>query len=186
MGRLAAAHPSGSSVVVSLVSHRTNRPLPFPSVSVVRRIAPVTAETFIAAFRERAAHCRALLELSTEQARLIERNDAESLIELLEHKQQLLNHLTDAGPAQNAFVSWPQAKHALGRDDRGVCESLLDQIDASLRQLQSTEQRDFETMVARRDEQRRELDLVNAAIESLHAYQSGPAPPTDTFLNLQV
>ncbi|OYW21427.1 MAG: hypothetical protein B7Z55_05810, partial [Planctomycetales bacterium 12-60-4] len=108
---------------------------------MVAAMSIVAAEQYLEAFRGRAACCRALLDLSKQQQDYIDASDYSGLIELLTHKQQLIDELSRSDyDGINLWQTWRSERQQLEPEDRQACEQVLDEADRLLKELLSLEQ----------------------------------------------
>jgi len=96
---------------------------------------------FLAAFRARRAHCRALLELTMEQRALIATDDYTQLLRLLSHKQQVLDALLSVGREPvDVWGAWRSERERVPQPLRAECERTLAETEELLSQLLAQEQ----------------------------------------------
>ena len=140
--------------------------------------AVLSADRYLAAFRSRREYCRALLDLSVEQQALIAAEDYAGLVELLSHKQQLLDELLDAGREPAAlWQAWRTERDRLPGDARQACEAVLDDVEQLLQKLRASEAESTQQFSANREVAQQLLRDVNQGRQLLAAYQS-PSDPT--------
>ncbi|MDZ4686364.1 MAG: flagellar export chaperone FlgN [Planctomycetaceae bacterium] len=140
--------------------------------------ATLTADRYLAAFRSRREYCRALLDLSVEQQALVTAEDYPGLVELLNHKQQLLDALLDAGREPAAlWQAWRTERDHMSGDVRRACEAVLDDAERLLQELLSIETESTQQFSANREIAQQLLRDVNQGSQLLAAYQS-PSDPT--------
>ncbi len=131
------------------------------------------ADRYLEAFRSRTACCRALLELSSQQQDYIAASDYAGLIELLTHKQQLLDVLSnDSRDGSDLWQAWRTERDHLPHADRRACEQVLDEADELLKQLMSLEQSSTDLLSSRREATQLALAEVNHGGLAMHGYQS--------------
>lgn len=136
------------------------------------------AERYLEAFRCRTAYCRALLELSSRQQDYIAASDYAGLIELLTHKQQLLDELTNVNhDGSNLWQTWRTERDRLPQAERQACERVLDEADELLKRLLSLEQSSTDLLSDRRDSTQLALAEVNQGGVAMQGYLS-PAEAT--------
>jgi hypothetical protein len=122
----------------------------------------ITAADFLTAFRARRAYCRALLDLSAEQAALIAADEYSDLIALLTQKQQLLDALADAGRKPvDLWRAWQSERGQLTDSQRQECERTLAETESLLQELTQAEQSSTELLMSRRDATEQALGAVN-------------------------
>jgi hypothetical protein len=134
--------------------------------------ASLSATDYLAAFTARRECCRALIELSAQQSACIEHDDYSELLALLEHKQQLLDELWDAGRnAPPLWQTWRNIRDGIAPTLRAACDAVLAETDDLLRQVLTTEASSSALLIARRDAVERQLCLVNQAATTESAYR---------------
>jgi hypothetical protein len=134
---------------------------------------PTTANQYLAAFRSRRECCRALLDLSVRQQALVTAENHAGLVELLTHKQQVLDALLDAGRHPiDLWQTWRDDRDQLPGDLRQSCEAVLDDTEHLLQQLLTLEADSAAVLTRQRDETGRLLRDVNHGRQALAAYQS--------------
>lgn len=142
----------------------------------------LTVDEYLTAFRTRRECCRALLELSREQLRLIDADDYNELIDLLQMKQRLVDELV--GPANAPWKSWKIDRNALPATARKTGDALLEETEQLLKTLLSEEQLGTNVLTARRDATERELSLLNSSSQIDSAYR--PASAVGSRLGLDI
>lgn len=142
----------------------------------------LTADEYLAAFRQRRECCRALLELSREQQRLIDAADYSELIELLQVKQRLVDELV--GPPSAPWKSWKNDQSGLPATARTTGDSLLEETEQLLQSLLAEEQVGTNILIQRRDASERELSQMNSSLQIDSAYR--PAPLVGSRLGLDI
>uniref|UniRef100_A0A7C2NYZ2 Flagellar protein FlgN n=1 Tax=Schlesneria paludicola TaxID=360056 RepID=A0A7C2NYZ2_9PLAN len=135
--------------------------------------ASAPADRYLAAFRSRRECCRALLELSAQQQTLAASGNYAELLELLAHKQQVLDVLVDPGrETLTLWQTWRQERDALPGEARRACEAILDEAEQMLQQLLGLEADSTAVLTVRRDHTEQLLRDVNQGRQALAAYQS--------------
>ncbi len=142
----------------------------------------LTADEYLAAFRQRRECCRALLELSREQMRLIDADDYNELIELLQVKQRLVDELV--GPPSAPWKSWKNDQNALSAAARTAGDALLEETEQLLQSLLTEEQVGTNILIKRRDASEHELAQLNSSLQIDSAYR--PAPLVGSRLGLDI
>jgi hypothetical protein len=142
----------------------------------------IAADEFLAAFNLRQACCRALLELSQRQSALIAQGDYAELLEILQSKQSLIEHLgqlsRDQSPLQTA---WPKQRGTFSAEDRKRCETVLAETESLLAALIAEERSSSTRLVSRRDAAQHELQSLSAGRQARQAYHSRPQPTLSRF-----
>jgi hypothetical protein len=131
----------------------------------------------LTAFQTRHACCRALLELSRQQATLIAAEDYAELIEILNSKQALIDHLGRlAGDQQALQLAWRRERDALPADDRARCDAILEETETLLAALLSEDETSSRQLVSRRDVTQRELQSLAVGVQAQEAYDPRSLP----------
>ncbi|HUQ71898.1 MAG TPA: flagellar export chaperone FlgN [Planctomycetaceae bacterium] len=147
----------------------------------------LSADRYLAAFRSRREYCRALLDLSVEQQALVTAEDYPGLVELLNHKQQLLDALLDAGREPAAlWQAWRTERDHMPGDVRQACEVVLDDAEQLLQQLLALEAESTQRFSANREIAQQLLRDVNQGSQLLAAYQSPSDPAAFRRLDLDL
>ncbi len=144
-----------------------------------------TLDDYLKAFRARRACCRALVELSREQQRLIDVDNVDNydeLITILEMKQRLVDELTDAAGA--AWHAWKQNRAELPTAGQQVGDALLAETESLLLTLLDEEQLGVARLMARRATTERELTQLSSVEQIDAAYR--PAAITGSRWGLDV
>lgn len=145
-------------------------------------MADITVEEFLAAFHLRQACCRALLDLSRRQAAAIAQDDYAELLEILNLKQSLVDHLGELAHTNAALQSaWPARRNALSAEDRKCCEAVLSETESLISCLLAEEQSSSSLLVSRRDAAHRELQSLSVGMQAQHAYQPRPEAVRSRF-----
>lgn len=130
---------------------------------------------FYPAFQLRQACCQALLELSQRQSELITEENYTEMLEILQSKQSLLDHLgrlsRDQQPLRDA---WSTQRETLSAEDRLRCDAVLSRTQALLAQVLAAEQSSTRQLLARRHVTQRALQSLSAGVQAQMAYQSRP------------
>lgn len=145
------------------------------------------ADRFLNAFRSRAACCKALLDLSARQQSLIEESDYSSLVDLLGHKQQLVDELTQRNfEGNDLWVAWQHQRTSLVETERQRCERVLDETDLLLKQLMELELSSTSELSSRKDVVQSALAEVHQGGQAAFAYQSPDEVPVSRRLDLDL
>lgn len=140
---------------------------------------------FVSAFRTRREFCRALLEVSRQQAALIASDDYAELLDVLGHKQRLLDGMRQHTQQTAAVWSqWRQARDGLPEKPRSTCEQLLAETEAILAELVAHEKDSTDLLTTRREATQRELLAVSRGAHAHEAYRDHLAPMTHRHLNI--
>ncbi len=137
---------------------------------------------FLTAFQLRRAVCQALFAQASQQAELIAADEYGSLMEVLELKQNLLNHLgrlsTEQAPLRTA---WLKDRDRLPAADRARCDSLLAETESLLAKLLEAEQSSTKLLTARRDATQSSLASLSVGVQAQHAYQTAERAVVSRF-----
>lgn len=145
----------------------------------------IGAAEFLKAFRARREYCRAVLELSRQQAALISRDDYAELLEVLSQKQKILNHMEEhQRQSALAWSHWQQERSQLSREQRQACDDVLAEIETLLAELLQQEQDSTDLLTSRRETTRRELLAVSETGHVHEAYRESVATTTHRRLNV--
>jgi hypothetical protein len=135
----------------------------------------LAADAYFTAFQQRQACCRALLQLSQRQSASIAADDYPSLLEILESKQSLLDHLDrSAGEFATVRQTWPRERDELAAADRQRCEALLVETESLLNALLAEERVASQLLCDRKQNTERELRSLAGGVQTHSAYQSRP------------
>ncbi len=138
------------------------------------------ADRYLDAFRTRRACCRALLELSRRQADLISVRDYAALIDLLGHKQQLIDELAAPhGGLSPWWRGWKTDRERLAPGERAACEAVLDETETLLAELLSLDAAGTATLSTERESTAAALAEVNHAGLALEGY----LPPAEVAVS---
>jgi hypothetical protein len=135
----------------------------------------VTATTidFERKFGERRAYCRALAELSLQQPQLVREDRTADLVELLKHKQQLINELLDLTNGEHELRDeWRSRRSHIDPTVRVRCETILNETERLLAAILKVEQDVTTTLIQKQEETRRELQAISASGAAHHAYHA--------------
>jgi len=141
---------------------------------------PTLTHHYLQAFRERRAYCQALVDLSEQQSELIDTEVYTDLVDLLNHKQQLLDLLLATG--SNLWHDWKSDRNNLAQEDRDACNALLQETETLLQQLMLHEQQCTTHLSTRRDAVQTALRNVQQAGVALNGY--APSAEAQTFRRL--
>jgi hypothetical protein len=148
---------------------------------------PATVADFLAAFRSRHALCAALVELSEVQQALVAAEDYAALVELLSHKQRLIDSLLDSGrESPPLWQQWRAERDRLPSDLRHECTTILDEADRLLNQVLTLESESTQHMQQHRDVTERRLRDVNHGSQALAAYDVPSEPSRSRRLDLDL
>lgn len=132
-----------------------------------------TAQHYLSAFKARTACCRALIELSLRQQRFVDADDYQGLIELLMHKQQLVDELLSPGAdGQNFWQGWREVRSSLTAGERQRCEAVLDEANTLLQQLLPLEAGSEQELLTRREQTLRAMADLNLGRVAAQEYQT--------------
>lgn len=147
--------------------------------------APVSH--YLAAFTSRREICRALHRLTELQQQFITDQDYDLLVDLLGHKQQLIDALNDASrnPAE-LWQSWRSDRDRLPGDMKQQCEFVLEETETLLRELLRLEESGTELLTTRRDATAQALRDVNQGGLARLAYQPSTDLPSSRRLDLDL
>jgi len=138
----------------------------------------VSPQEFLNACRLRSACFRALLELSQQQAGLIAVDNYSDLVATLHHKQQLLDHLSEATANQSTvWQAWPRERNGLSDGDRRACDAALAETEALLSVLISAEKSSTDLLSQRKNATQRDLQAVAQGLKAESAYGLKFSPP---------
>lgn len=145
-------------------------------------MANFTPQQYETAFQARQACCRALLELSREQSRMIADDQHTELLDLLNSKQALIDHLSRLAAEQEALrLAWPSERGALAPVDREKCNALLAETETLLATLLEEEQASSLQLMTQRDATQRELQNLAVGVQTKDAYDSRAQSPRSRF-----
>lgn len=134
------------------------------------------AEDYLTAFQLRRAVCRELLSLSRRQATLIAADVLTELVDVLQSKQDLLEHLGQLSRDQLPLrTTWTARRDNLPVSMRERCDAVLTETEALLSVLLREEASSSSQLLARRDATQRELQSLSVGVQAQQAYQ--PRPP---------
>lgn len=138
----------------------------------------LTGFEYFRQFSLRSEYFRALAELSQLQQQAIAASDYSSLLETLQHKQQLIDRLGEWSRDQAAaWAAWPQVRDQLDDELRGRCETCLATSEQLLAQLLEAEANCTRELTVKRDRTRQELAAVSTGHLAHAAYHDREAPP---------
>lgn len=134
-----------------------------------------TAFDFYSAFHLQQACCQALLELSVRQSELITEDNYVEMMEVLQSKQSLIDHLGQLSQTQQPLrTAWTSQRTALSESDRVRCDAVLSRTERLIEEVLSSEQSSTQSLLARRQLTQRELQSLSAGVQAQLAYQSRP------------
>lgn len=140
---------------------------------------------FRSLFRDRRDLCRALLELSRRQERLIERDEYGELLAVLSGKQRLLGRLDEMKRRHPDLIPrWRAGRDRLLPAERAECEDLLAEAEALFAELIEEEGQSAEHLARRRDAARGQLEAIANGSRTHHAYRDTLAPSTHRLLDV--
>lgn len=147
----------------------------------------ISADVCLEAFSARRAYSAALLELSERQQHLIEAEDYEQLLELLAHKQQLIDDWLIRQQAwAPVWSTWRQARTGLDAATRDRCEALRLVSDELMQRLMKTEDAATEELLRRRGETQQQLAATNNGLAVAGAYHDLDRGQSARRLNLDL
>lgn len=147
-------------------------------------ISQLAEQDYLDAFRARRAYCDALLQLSRQQSGLIAADDYTQLLELLAHKQQLIDAWVQSnGRQQMAWQSWPQQRSRLEVAARTTCEELLEECRTLMADLMAEETCSTRELTMRKELAEQSLSAVCGGQQAAGAYAE-IGEPVRSLLNL--
>lgn len=140
---------------------------------------------YLELFTTKRDRCRALLELSKRQSRLIAQDDYTELLDVLHRKQSLLADM-DTLKAEHAaaLARWRVERDTLDARSRADCDALLGETESLIARLVETERTCTESLSSRRDATRSELQTVSTGSNVNDAYRDSLATSTHRHLDL--
>lgn len=150
---------------------------------MIREISNVS--TYLDLFTTKRDRCRALLELSRRQATLIARDDYTGLLDVLGRKQLILAELDNLKTEHaTALARWRIDRDGLDDTARSDCETVLAETETLVARLVDVERSSTESLAARRDTTRDELESLAGGAAVNDAYRDSLAPSTHRHLDL--
>ena len=127
---------------------------------------------FLKFFAYRLAYTRGLVDLMQMQESAIQDNDISKLMEILSHKQSILNEIE---LQQQEFPqwqnSWEEQRAFISIQTRTQCERLFHEIQKLLGELLIQEQSNIEQLAVQRDDVLGQLDALSSSLKQQGAYQ---------------
>lgn len=140
---------------------------------------------FLQVFRSRREYCRALLELSYRQMELISADDYSQLMVVLGQKQRLLGRMEEMKKGQpELWRQWHDRRDQLEPALRNECEKVLEETENVLAELVQREKEGTDSLTARRDQTREQLQTVSQGTQVNEAYRNSLAPASHRHLDV--
>ena len=129
------------------------------------------------ALQRRREYCRAMLELSRRQSKLIDNGDYTELLQLIAQKQRVLEHLAESGQMFGGIVNyWKSIRERLDADLRTRCQSAIDESESLLAESMTLEKQGTTLLSQRRDETQGRLKEIGDVSSTLPPNGSAPRP----------
>jgi hypothetical protein len=143
------------------------------------------ASEFLSALEFRRDLCSDLLDLSGQQAALIETNNYTQLLLVLGQKQRILGQLDELKQRFPGIQQrWPTLRETIDPSLRNDCERLLAETETLLADLLNEEQESTEFLTKRRNDTQRRLQAVAEGPRIHSAYRDSLAPATNRILDV--
>jgi len=140
---------------------------------------------FLQILKTRREHFRSLLNLSTQQQELIDRDDYSQLLTILGKKQGLLDRLDEIHSRHPHFNSeWNNRKNSLESNLRKECDTVLVETETILSELLEAENESAIFLTLRRDETKQQLEALSRGTQTHEAYRDSLAPVTTRHLDI--
>jgi hypothetical protein len=141
---------------------------------------------FVQSLDVRRGHCRALLELARRQHGLVVQAQYGPLLELLQHKQHVLDRLSEVSRSQSALNGgWPQLREQAGDAVQARVEQLMDEVEHLLKEVAEQESQALADLQTQRDETARQIAELSQGTQVQRAYADSLAPATHRRLDVQ-
>jgi len=138
------------------------------------------------ALRSRKECCRSLCELSRRQIAFIEADDHGELLQLLQHKQSLIDELTGPGSDHVApWEQWEQMREHLPSEIHEACVQALEETRRLMKTLMQQEEMGTQLLTTRREANQRELAAVSAGGRAHAAYHQMEERPSQSHFDFQ-
>ena len=135
--------------------------------------------------KTRRQHCRSLLAFSKQQRELIDTHDYTQLLTVLGKKQRILFRLDELKSRHPDFGrEWQTQRDSLDSNIRKKGETILSEIEAILGELLELEKESTTVISHRRDETKRQLEILTQGTQTHEAYRVNLAPVTSRHLDL--
>lgn len=130
--------------------------------------------------KQRALYGR-LCELSRDQAQLIETAQTEPLLELLGHRQKLIDEVTVVNADLEPYRRrWAELWADLGAADRGRVGALVRAVEDSLAEILKRDEEDRKALQTAKAKVSEQIKAVSHAGAAVNAYRSGAKPGAGT------
>ena len=118
-----------------------------------------------------------MLELSRQQAGLIDDGKFAELLQLIAQKQRVLEHLAELGRTFGGIVDfWKSVRDRLATDLRSKCKAAIDDAESLLAESMALEKHGTAVLSQRRDETQGRLKEIGEASIGAAGPGSGNAP----------
>jgi len=133
----------------------------------------------------RRQHCRRLLRLSQQQRELIDTDNYTQLLAVLGNKQRILVRLDELKSRHPHFGrDWLTQRDSLDSSIRTEGETILSEIEAILSELLELEKESTRVISLRRDDTKRQLEILSQGTQTHEAYRDALAPVTSKYLDI--
>ena len=144
-----------------------------------------SAEQFLQAAEVQRDYAIQLLSVSQMQRELIENGRYSELIELLQHKQCILDRLHDRdAPNRQCLKDWPSMRSRFASGERNSIEQTLSESERLFGDLAQHESECQQLLQTQRDETGAQLKRLSQNQNVRAAYQSVVAPEPQSRINL--
>ncbi len=126
-----------------------------------------------------------LVKLSQTQHDLIEAEQYSSLIEILQHKQTILDRLHDRTTSNHQHLrEWPNIRETFSYQERNSIEGILADTESRFAELAQLEAHCTQMLQAQRDQTAAQLKKLSQSNNVRATYQSVLAPETQSRIDL--
>lgn len=135
-------------------------------------VAGAPAATALELLRKQAAMFGRLESLAAKQRGLVNQDDAGPLLAVLGERQRLTSALAVIGKElQSARRNWAATRKALSPSGREEADGLLEQVQARMRRVIESDERDARVLSARRQTVAGELRQTQTVVHAVSAYR---------------
>lgn len=125
-----------------------------------------------------------LVKLSHTQRDLIEAEQYSSLIEVLQHKQSILDRLHDPSTTNHQHLKqWPNIRKTLSLQERHSIEAILEDTERRFAELAQQEALCTQMLQTQRDQTAVQLKKLSQSNNARATYQSVLAPDTQSRID---
>lgn len=127
-------------------------------------------DKLITVLRTRREYCRAMLELARTQQTLIDQDRTSDLLQVIAQKQRVIAGLSSLAEEFGGLAHhWKNVRDTLPARDRTACEEILAESERLLAQTLQHESQGTETLNARRELKRKELQQLGELAQATPA-----------------